>query len=166
LSQRPKPTALKLVEGNPGKRPIHADEPRPPLARPKAPGWLSAEAKREWRRVVNLLADVGMMTELDVGLLGAYCDAYGTWVRARKALERVARADETTGGLVIRTQKGNFIQNPLINVINTAMQLMKSFACEFGMSPAVRSRLHVDIGNPSTEAPKQDEPTGTDRFFR
>lgn len=28
--RKPKPTALKLLEGNPGKRPINANEPIPP----------------------------------------------------------------------------------------------------------------------------------------
>ena len=29
--RRPKPTALKLIEGNPGKRPLPRDEPTPPV---------------------------------------------------------------------------------------------------------------------------------------
>ncbi len=30
----PKPTALRILEGNPGKRPLNASEPRPRAGRP------------------------------------------------------------------------------------------------------------------------------------
>ncbi|MEO7178371.1 MAG: phage terminase small subunit P27 family [Allosphingosinicella sp.] len=151
-----------MIEGNPGKRRLNKNEPKPPVSRPEAPAWLSVEAKTEWWRVVSRLADIGMMTDLDVGLLAAYCDAFGTWQQARLALERVAAADASTRGLVIRTQKGNFIQNPLLGIVNTSMQLMKSFACEFGMSPAVRSRLDVEIAAKGPDAAAKE---GVDRFF-
>lgn len=44
--RKPKPTALKLLEGNPGKRPINEHEPIPPKGTVKCPSWLEQEAKR------------------------------------------------------------------------------------------------------------------------
>ena len=44
--RKPKPTALKLLEGNPGKRPLNDREPVPPRAALKCPAWLLPEAKR------------------------------------------------------------------------------------------------------------------------
>ena len=38
--RKPKPTALKLLEGNPGKRPINEHEPVPPKGTVKCPTWL------------------------------------------------------------------------------------------------------------------------------
>jgi hypothetical protein len=32
--RKPKPTALRLLEGNPGRRPIRGSEPRPPHSQP------------------------------------------------------------------------------------------------------------------------------------
>ena len=52
--RRPKPAALKLVTGNPGKRPINTDEPV------AVPGWpdkpkLGKFASEEWDRLATLL---------------------------------------------------------------------------------------------------------------
>ena len=44
--RKPKPTALKVLEGNPGKRPLNDREPVPPRAALKCPAWLLPEAKK------------------------------------------------------------------------------------------------------------------------
>ena len=46
--RKPKPTAIKVLEGNPGKRPLNEHEPAPPKANIKCPTWLLPEAKKEW----------------------------------------------------------------------------------------------------------------------
>ena len=55
--RKPKPTALKVLEGNPGKRPLNDHEPIPPKGELKCPSWLLPEAKKNgsashprWRR--------------------------------------------------------------------------------------------------------------------
>ena len=35
--RRPNPTRLKLLTGNPGKRPLNPDEPKPQIAVPECP---------------------------------------------------------------------------------------------------------------------------------
>ena len=47
--RKPKPTAIKILEGNPRKRKLNTKEPRPKKIAPKCPVWLDVEAKREWR---------------------------------------------------------------------------------------------------------------------
>lgn len=52
--RRPKSAALKLVTGNPGKRPINADEPVPVAGWPDKPK-LGKVADAEWQRLAELL---------------------------------------------------------------------------------------------------------------
>ena len=47
--RKPKPTAIKELEGNPGKHPLNASEPKPKKKAPACPKWLEPEAKKEWR---------------------------------------------------------------------------------------------------------------------
>ena len=44
--RKPKPTALKVLEGNPGKRPLNDREPVPPKATLEMPGVASAGGQK------------------------------------------------------------------------------------------------------------------------
>ena len=44
--RKPKPTAVKKLEGNPGKRKLNSKEPVPAKGIPACPDWLMPEAKR------------------------------------------------------------------------------------------------------------------------
>ncbi len=48
--RKPKPTALKVLEGNPGKRPLNLNEPKPEKKAPKCPSWLEPEAKKRMEK--------------------------------------------------------------------------------------------------------------------
>lgn len=69
--RRPKPTALKILTGNPGKRPLNEDEPQPKLGIPTMPKWLKAAptAVKEWKREAKILNDMGIMTDAEAGNL-------------------------------------------------------------------------------------------------
>ena len=45
--RKPKPTRLKIIQGNPGKRPLNKNEPQPERRLMRAPSHLSEEAKKE-----------------------------------------------------------------------------------------------------------------------
>lgn len=143
--RKPLPTHLKLIKGNPGRRPLNENEAKPELSLPTPPPHLSDEAKVEWGRVVDDLYRLGLVSELDRAALGAYCQAYGRWVQAERALARMAEKDQLTSALMIKTKDGNAIQNPLVGTANTAMREMMKCASEFGMTPSARSR--IDVGS-------------------
>lgn len=63
--RKPKPTALKELEGNPGRRPLNGAEPKPERKAPRCPSWLEEEAKKEWRRMGRILEQMGLLTEMD-----------------------------------------------------------------------------------------------------
>ena len=44
--RKPKPTAVKKLEGNPGKRKLNTKEPVPAKGMPDCPEWLLPEAMR------------------------------------------------------------------------------------------------------------------------
>ena len=69
--RRPKPTRLKVLTGNPGKRPLNTEEPMPEIAIPECPIELGPVAKREWDRLVGELASLRLLTNLDRAALAA-----------------------------------------------------------------------------------------------
>ena len=74
--RKPKPTAIKELEGNPGKRPLNEAEPKPEHKAPPCPKWLEPEAKKEWRRLSKQLEAIGVLTEVDQAAFASYCQAY------------------------------------------------------------------------------------------
>lgn len=155
--RKPTPTHLKLIKGNPGKRPINPNEPKPELARPLPPPHLNDDAKVEWGRVIDRLFDLGLMTDLDRAALGAYCQAYGRWSQAERALLKMAESDQLTGALMIKTKNGNAIQNPLVGTANHAMSEMMRYASEFGMTPSARTRIDASFGAAVKEGDEAEE---------
>ena len=73
--RRPKPTALKKLEGNPGKRPLNELEPVPPVASLRCPNYLLPEARKEWRRLAPILMNLGLLTAADAVPFAGYCQA-------------------------------------------------------------------------------------------
>lgn len=67
--RKPKPTALKKLEGNLGKRKLNTKEPVPGKGMPDCLKWLLPEAKEEWKRLCQKLSDMGVLTEIDMASL-------------------------------------------------------------------------------------------------
>ena len=132
--RKPKPTPLKRLEGNPGKRPL-PDEMDIPADKLTCPAHLTSAARREWKRVVPELQALGLLTNVDRAALAAYCQAYGRWVEAEKVLKQK--------GPLYKTEKGNVITSPMLWVSNKAVEQMHKFLTEFGFTPASRVRLSV-----------------------
>jgi P27 family predicted phage terminase small subunit len=131
----PKPTNLKLLHGNPGKRPLNTREPKPRVEIPTPPAHLNDLAKAEWDRLAPKLAQLGLISELDRAALATYCCAYARWVEAEQAMSKT--------GPVIRYPNGSPGFSPYWTVSNKAVEQMKSILTEFGLTPASRTRLNV-----------------------
>ena len=131
--RKPTPTAIKELEGNPGKRELNRKEPKPAKKAPACPKWLAAEAKKEWRRLAKTMEAMGVLTEVDMAAFAGYCQAYARW---KEAEERI-----TDRGLVIRTPSGYPQQVPYISIAQQYLRLMNQFAEQFGLTPAARRRI-------------------------
>jgi len=133
--RKPKPTAIRVLEGNPGKRRWNAAEPIPPDGCPDCPDHLSDEARAEWHRVAEALYGMGVLTLVDRAALAAYCQAYGRWVEAEVKLRQTPS--------LIKTPSGYIQQSPWLSIANKQMELMGRYMTELGMTPAARSRVEV-----------------------
>src|SRR6516162_2442649 len=113
----PTPIHLRLLRGNPGKRPIRpGPEPLVPSSVPEAPAFLSDEAREEWRRIAPELFRLRLLTALDVAALSAYCQSYAHWAEAERALAKMAADDPIGRGLTINGGRGAMVTNPLVRI--------------------------------------------------
>lgn len=132
----PKPTHLKVLEGNPGKRPLNVKEPKPKPTAPKCPVWLGPIAKKEWRRVVPELERLGLLTVVDGAALEGYCESYSKWVELSQFLKKFEKQ-----GYMFKTPSGYMQQLPQVGMAQKYLVLVKAFCSEFGLTPSSRARM-------------------------
>ena len=133
---KPKPTAMKRAQGNPGRRPLPENEPEPTTGIPEPPPHLSGYALDEWNHQSAELDRMGVLTRIDGAALAAYCTSYGRWVEAELKLQEQ--------GDVIEDKKGNPTKrNPWLIVAHQAHDKMIKVAAEFGLTPSSRTRIKV-----------------------
>ncbi|QQK75083.1 phage terminase small subunit P27 family [Salicibibacter cibarius] len=134
----PKPTNLKVMEGNPGKRPLNENEPEPTKETPECPEWLTDEAKEEWDRVVPELERLGLLTVVDGASLASYC---ASWARAVEAESWMAK----NGRYYVTRDKDGDIKSmskvPHVAIAEKSFAEVRAFAKEFGLTPSSRSEL-------------------------
>lgn len=94
------------MTGNPGKRPLNPNEPRPLPALPECPQELSPLAGAEWMRLTAELAKLNLVTEIDLGPLAACCGAYALWAEAMDQIQKY--------GTMVKPPCGYPIQSPYL----------------------------------------------------
>jgi len=137
--RRKQPTALTVLRGNPGKRRL-APETEPAFAaldaswdRPPAELAGDTRARREWRRLVPLLRDCGVVTQGDRAALVALCLEWSAYLEARAFLRRASRSEKGRPASVDvpgRTQ-----------VADRALSQCHRLWHELGLTPAGRAKV-------------------------
>ncbi len=136
----PKPTVLRLVEGDPGKLGFRADEaipPAGPMPEPP-PEVMDDDARREWMSVSSMLSAAGITRPLDAATVVMWCATYSRW---KKAAEFV----KTNGTIYsIKNRKGVVVavkEFPQAAEFRKLQALLIRIGAELGMTPAARTRV-------------------------
>ena len=137
-----KPTALKVLHGDFEKNPKRRNGAEPTVASgaPRVPTHLSRLAKNEWKRVVSELLQLGVLSQVERAALEQYCEAYAEWRQCLKAIQKEGRFYATENGVQ---------EHPAAKAARQWAGVCHKSLCEFGMTPASRSRLHVTEETPS-----------------
>jgi len=130
--RKPKPTNLRIVEGNRGHRPINDKEPKPQPVMPECPEFIVGKAKKVWDKYGPMLVRLGILTEADGLAFAALCTEW-------------ARYAELAGNntLVQSFESGARQVAPEVSASHKSLtQLLRLFG-EFGMTPSARARLSI-----------------------
>ena len=145
----PTPTKLKILRGNPGRRPLNKAEPEPPPGEPGQPTFLDREAKAMWRRLVKQLGGMGILAVVDRERIAGCCYWWSRFVQLQAEVKK-------QGDLPVSA--GKHVKNPRVEMMRDAYKLFAAEASILGIGPAARSRIVVD------KKPATDDPAA--KYFR
>lgn len=142
----PKPTRLKIIEGNPGKRPLNVNEPEPEHGIPPMPDWLKAfpVAVKEWERESEILDGMGIMTYADAPNL-----AHRVYLESllQEIADRI-RKEGMTYDIVRMDAMGNEIiqhnSHPLLAKFKELTAEYRQIGSLLGLDAGSRSKMSVD----------------------
>ena len=146
---KPTPTATLRLHGS-RRAKSRPDEPQAEISAPTMPTWLGKFARAEWRRVVPLLVESGIITKLDRGVLTAYCQAWGDFVECNEIMQR-------EGMLLTSKKSGGSYAHPAYFLMTNAQGRLIKCGAELGLSPTSR---------PSIVAARPSQPDALDVFMR
>lgn len=131
--RRPKPTAVKKLAGNPGKRPLPKNEPQPKRGLPARPKHLTREAGVEFTRLAAELDQLGLLAKIDLTSFVIYCETFATWIRAKRKIAKHGFTYKAAGGIIRK--------RPEVSIMEQAARTVRQFAIEFGLTPSSRTRV-------------------------
>jgi phage terminase small subunit len=133
-----KSPAERLLDGNPGKRPIPVDVFTPEGA-PFVPDHLSEDARKCAEFIIRTFRTKRLSAPDSYGL-AAFATAWAWHKRATHALS-------TPGFAPIVTRKsGSQIPNPWFRILNEQSRVMLSWAQKLYLTPADRAQLGLTVG--------------------
>ncbi|EKY6155086.1 phage terminase small subunit P27 family [Escherichia coli] len=151
MSGPPKtPSNLVLLKGNPGKRAINKDEPKPAIRVPPLPSHFSKRAKYWHKRVAEELAQMQVLTGMDERALELLIEAYDEYRQHIETLEEEGYTYKTTS-----TEGAPSIKmHPAAALKADAWKRIRAMLTEFGMTPA--SRTKVKVSGPGETDPLEE----------
>lgn len=136
-----KSATLRLIEGTDRRgrtgRTLDRSREPIPLEGPMVPPYdMAAVPRQVWDATVAQLEAMGLAHPADANQLAAYCEA----VSLHRAASR-----ELAGQRLLVAGSRSSVANKLINVCDRAATQMLRLAQEFGLTPAARARVEVQL---------------------
>lgn len=131
MGRQSKPTKLKELSDNPGKRKLNKAEPKP-YGLPTAPTTLSKDAKAVWARLVVAMP-VGVYTAADGFVMALFCEAVASW---KTACAMIAKH-----GPELKGSTGQLKPSPWYAEQRAAAAQIASIGAKLGLDPVSRQNI-------------------------
>ena len=170
----PKPHALRVLEGNAGKRSLDLSAGvNPRIEVPSAPRHLGKEAAKEWKRITPILYELGLISGLDRAALALYCQAAGRLSELETAFNGQVQSKVDAGANYADavyeashtvTPSGYAQQSVIVQLIGKHREQLNRYLMHFGLSPAARGRVqasnYAQPTLPGIEPKPESKPVG------
>lgn len=133
--RKPKPTRMKQLAGNPGRRKLNTSEPKPSISADIGSAAIGESCRTFRDRYLPMLQNLKVLTDADLAAFELMSVHYAIAWRAAEIVQKK--------GLTIKVQ-GVLHKHPLLQVFRDNSAAFRAYAAEFGMTPSARSRIKVE----------------------
>jgi hypothetical protein len=147
----PTPTKIRMLNGNPSRRPLPTNEPQFAPGIPDRPKGMSVDARKHRDGLVHEMANAGVLRRVDGGALAMLCEDLAMLDTLRKGLASQAR--EITKKA---KQKKQQISGNALTVLSRTTEGRRTFSTirelsaqviiqrrEFGLTPSASTRVQA-----------------------
>lgn len=146
MSQAAKSALMHLYEGNPNnltkkeiyRRKNNEEKLKVSSNNLNPPSWLEPGAKKNFKRIVELMEPTGILSDVDIDILAVYCDTYYDYLSYKRKIRK-------TGNLI----EGKV--NPLIREKRNASAALTKYANMLGLTPSARASLAIHLDEESDD---------------
>ena len=137
--RKPKPTRLRVIEGNRGKRPLNRKEPKAPRGIPPPFPHLSEKVKAAWMEIAVVLHDMRVLTLNHGHALEQMAENLVEIRQLRRGIKKSGRFQ------TVRTTNGSKkkIIHPAQLALSDGEKRFRAMIEQFGLTPSAASRVTV-----------------------
>jgi P27 family predicted phage terminase small subunit len=152
-----KPTAQKILEGNPGEKALNKEEPDFEIdEKLSCPADLTGAGRDEWERIAPMLIEFGVIRKADISVFYSYCRVVMDVQRFEKAVDRIFALHEKDKKNISHFKLLMYNQNMCIKLRTQQRHYMQ----ELGLTPASRAAVKAIRPHGKKDA-KQRESQGS-----
>ena len=153
---QPKPSYLRLLEGNPSGRAFNPAEAKVPLTKNlPCPEWFDQVRQYKWSEVCHELASMGGLSQVDYQMLVLYVD---TLADTERLMKKCLGLPDSVTPIIGYNKEGKEVTKGVKGLawhsqLQNQKRLALLFATHFGQTPSARARI-VFLG--SMDGNKED----------
>ena len=131
---------IKLLEGNPGKRPLTSVMDKGLKMKIKKPDFFDKYAREIWDELAPQLIADGRLTPLTRAGFEILCVLKGRMIKIEEELQ--------SQNFLKQGYRKDSVKNPLLTIYKTTVDQFFKFATEYGLTPLSRQRLVLESSEP------------------
>ena len=148
---RPTPTKIRILNGNPSRRPLPTNEPQFTPGIPDRPMGMSAGARKQWDELVGEMGNSGVLRRVDGGALAMLCEDLAMLDTLRKGLAAQAREitkkarekkQQISGNALTALSRTTEGRRTLTTIRELSAQIIIQRR-EFGLTPSSSTRVQA-----------------------
>ncbi len=167
---KPKPTAIRVLEGNPSNAPLPENEPKPKKADELANAeWMEADcpymsgdgrfplheiSKKIWDEMAPQLDLLGVLTSVDLDKFSRYCETFARWLKMKAFIDKNGETYPVYGMVYLSQPDGSTKMEKVLKQVKMFPQVtlyvklageLRKYEEEFGIGAASRTRIQTIV---------------------